>query len=77
MRHVLCIAWLVSLFVPAAADAGVTRLDIVRRETVLNGRPFGAAGPYEKLIGTVHFARDPRVVRVGLAGTRDIVSFFK
>jgi hypothetical protein len=43
----------------AAADASVTRLQIDRREVVLNGAPFGAAGPYEKLAGTVHFALDP------------------
>jgi hypothetical protein len=41
------------------AEAGVTRLRIERRETVLGGQPFGAAGPYEKLIGKVHFALDP------------------
>ncbi len=41
------------------AEAGVTRLQIDRRETVLNGKPFGAAGPYETLIGKVHFALDP------------------
>jgi hypothetical protein len=41
------------------AQAGVTRLQIDRREIVVNGRPFGAAGPYEKLSGKVHFALDP------------------
>ncbi|HEX6213911.1 MAG TPA: hypothetical protein VFZ38_03785, partial [Vicinamibacterales bacterium] len=44
---------------PLIADASVTRLQIDRREIVLNGRPFGAAGPYEKLSGKVHFALDP------------------
>ena len=48
------------LLVPARAGADVTRLEIVRREVALNGQPFGAAGPYEKLVGTVHFALDPR-----------------
>ncbi len=43
------------------AQAGVTRLEIVRREVVLNGQAFGAAGPYEKLVGRVHFALDPRL----------------
>ncbi|MBY0496435.1 MAG: hypothetical protein K2Y23_19685 [Cyanobacteria bacterium] len=42
-----------------AAEAGVTRLQIDRREVILNGKPFGAAGPYEKLSGKVHFALDP------------------
>jgi hypothetical protein len=43
--------------VPAAAE--VVRVEILRREPVLGGRPFGAAGPYEKLVGRVHFAVDP------------------
>ena len=37
------------------------RLEIERREVVLDGRPFGLAGPYEKLVGTAHFALDPDV----------------
>jgi len=41
------------------AAASVTRLRIERREIVLNGKPFGAAGPYEKLSGKVDFALDP------------------
>ena len=49
------IAW------PTAAAAGVTRLEIIRRERVLNGQAFGAAGAYEKLVGRVHFALDPRL----------------
>jgi hypothetical protein len=47
------------LLCPAIAHAGVTRLQIDRREKVLNGQPFGAAGPYEKISGKVHFALDP------------------
>ena len=54
------LAALITIFLcSTAADAGVTRLKFDRRETVLNGKPFGAAGPYEKLVGTVHFALDP------------------
>jgi hypothetical protein len=41
------------------AEARVVRLRIERREVVLAGRPFGAAGPYEKLVGRVDFALDP------------------
>ena len=52
-----------TLVVPAASEAGVTRLAITRREVVLNGQTFGAAGPYEKLSGTVHLALDPRAPR--------------
>ena len=43
------------------ADARVVRLRIERREPVLNGRSFDAAGPYEKLVGKVDFALDPRL----------------
>src|SRR4029077_15643065 len=42
-----------------AADAGGKRLRIERREVVLNGQAFGAAGAYEKLIGKVDFVLDP------------------
>lgn len=51
------------LAVAAAADAGVTRLEITRRDIVLGGRAFGAAGPYEKLVGRVHFTFDPKAPR--------------
>jgi len=37
----------------------VTRFEIDRREPVLGGAGFGAAGPYEKIIGTLHLAVDP------------------
>ena len=47
------------LFASSAADAHVVRLRIERREVVLNGAPFGAAGPYEKLVGKVDFGLDP------------------
>ena len=47
------------LLYPAMAQAGVTRLQIDRREVVLNGQPFGVAGPYEKIAGTVYFVLDP------------------
>jgi hypothetical protein len=43
----------------SAADARVVRVTIERRETVLSGKPFGLAGPYETLVGTVDFALDP------------------
>lgn len=69
------------LSAPAFAD--VTRLEITRRDVVLQGRAFGAAGPYEKLVGTVHFALDPsaprnqRIVDLGLAprNARGLVEF--
>jgi len=37
----------------------VSALAIGRREAVLGGRPFGAGGAYEKIVGTMTFAVDP------------------
>ncbi|MFN0120017.1 MAG: alpha/beta hydrolase domain-containing protein [Blastocatellia bacterium] len=47
------------LISPIAATAHVTQIEITSRTDVLNGRAFGMAGPYEKLIGRVYFAVDP------------------
>lgn len=46
---------------PAAppASAAVRRLTVESRQDVLGGRPFGAAGAYQKLVGVVEFALDP------------------
>ncbi len=52
---VLCLAGLAGV----PAEARVVRVTIQRREPVLAGRPFGLAGPYERLVGTVEFALDP------------------
>src|SRR4030095_7907736 len=51
----------------------VKGVDIARRETVLGGQPFGPAGAYEKIAGTIRFAADPgnavnrAVTDIGLA----------
>jgi len=37
----------------------VTSLEIQRRETVLDGRPFGAVGAYEKIVGRMNYSVDP------------------
>jgi hypothetical protein len=37
----------------------VTKLEIQTRTTVLDGKPFGASGAYEKIAGTIRFAVDP------------------
>src|SRR5437868_12994790 len=58
MRRLVIAALGIVLF-SSLAEARVVRLRVERREVVLNGRPFGAAGPYEKLIGTVDFGLDP------------------
>src|SRR6266446_87748 len=60
MRSILAI---VLILTATAAEARVVRLRIERREVVLNGRAFGAAGPYEKLVGKVDFGLDPNLPR--------------
>src|SRR5437762_11944080 len=64
MRNAL-VATAVLMLVASAADARVVRLRIERRELILNGRAFGAAGPYEKLVGKVDFGLDPNLPRNG------------
>lgn len=63
LRHLHLVVPLLLVAAATAAEGGVTRLEITRRETVLGGRPFGAAGPYEKVVGRVHFAFDPKAPR--------------
>ena len=64
MRKVLLATAILAL-IASAADAGVARLRIERRELILDGRAFGAAGPYEKLVGKVDFGLDPALPRNG------------
>src|SRR2546422_8705520 len=45
--------------VAAPASGAVRRLVIESRDDVFGARPFGNAGPYEKLTGIVEFALDP------------------
>ena len=52
-----------ALFILAAgsseAFAEVTRVEIKSRVVVADGQWFGAAGPYEKIVGTIYFELDP------------------
>src|ERR1700722_1478389 len=52
---------LCAALIATAAHARVVRLEILRRQPVLSGKPFGGAGSYEKLVGKVHFALDPKL----------------
>ena len=47
------------LFSTARADAHVTRVEIISRADVLDGRAFGLAGAYEKIVSRVYFAVNP------------------
>ena len=56
--------WPAAFFVAIAltvntAVAEVVRVEIESREDVLDGRPYGRTGPYEKIVGKVYFAFDP------------------
>jgi alpha/beta hydrolase family protein len=50
---------IIALLAPSFARAEVTRVTIASRAVVAGGQPFGSAGPYEKLSGTIEFALDP------------------
>lgn len=71
MRTLPLVIVLCALIWPDGVEAGVSRLRIERREVVLNGKPFGAAGAYEKLVGKVDFTLDPK--RPQNAGIVDLV----
>jgi hypothetical protein len=43
----------------AMSPARVVRVEITSRTDIENGKPFGAAGAYEKIIGRVYFTVDP------------------
>ena len=52
--------WLiVTALFAAIAAAEVVRIEVASRSDVAAGAAYGAAGPYEKLRGTLHFAVDP------------------
>src|SRR5262249_3551977 len=56
------------------AQAEVTRIEIASRADILAGKPFGASGAYEKIVGKGFFSVDPAHPRnkaiVYLAGAR-------
>jgi len=51
-------AWL--LLLPTTALARVVRVTIDRRELIGGGASFGAVGQYERIVGRVYFAFDPK-----------------
>ena len=54
---------LLLLILSAPAEARVTQIKIEKRERVLDGHSIGLAGPYEKLVGEVRFALDPKILQ--------------
>jgi alpha/beta hydrolase family protein len=55
------LAWIIAVvtFMAPAGEAHVTRVEITSRADVQDGRAFGLAGAYERIIGKVYFAVDP------------------
>lgn len=53
--------WLALLALPYLLNAEVTRIHVVERTDVLDGRSLGPAGAYEKVIAKVWFALDPKL----------------
>jgi hypothetical protein len=53
------IRFLILFAAALAAHAGVVRLEVHERSDVLDGKAFGAAGPYERAVGRVYFTADP------------------
>ena len=47
------------LLLSTAAQARVTRIEILRAEPFAAGQPFGNVGPYEKVVGRFHGELDP------------------
>lgn len=59
MKRAIVTAMMLAAVVPAAF-AEVARVEVVRREPFAGGMNFGAAGPYEKIAGRLHYRIDPR-----------------
>ena len=61
MRLRACVIWflLMSAILVSLAQARVVRVEITSRTEIQEGKPFGNAGAYEKIIGRVYFAVDP------------------
>jgi hypothetical protein len=53
-----CVLTIIAFFT-SSADAHVTRVEILSRADIQDGRAFGLAGAYERIIGRVYFAVNP------------------
>ena len=62
LRHVLRMLLMLICVVcwSSTIRAGVDRIEIKSRTDVLDGKSWGAVGPYERIVGTVFFAVDPK-----------------
>lgn len=54
-------ATLLGILASSLAFSSVTAVRVSERSDVLNGESFGKAGPYERIIASVHYAVDPKL----------------
>ncbi|MGH9934914.1 MAG: alpha/beta hydrolase domain-containing protein, partial [Blastocatellia bacterium] len=59
VKRSILMAAALALIAALQAQAGVTRIEIISRADLLNGKEFGLAGAYEKVVAKVYFAVDP------------------
>src|SRR5262245_6609329 len=59
MKRAAVCAGLLVVLAATTAEAGVTRIEITRREPFIGGQAFGAVGAYERIIGRFHGELDP------------------
>ncbi len=59
-RAAILVACAGALVLPPAAGAEVRRVSVETRVDILDGASFGPAGAYEKVVGTIDFAFDPK-----------------
>ena len=52
---------LAAIGIASASQAALVRLDVTDRSDVLEGRPFGKTGAYERIAGRAYFAIDPKL----------------
>ena len=50
-----------SILVAGISQAALVRIEVKERSDVLDAKPFGAAGPYERIVGRAWFAVDPNL----------------
>ena len=51
---------IVAMLLATPVYADVVKVEVKSRADVVAGKAFGAAGPYEKVSGTIYFAIDPK-----------------
>jgi len=52
---------LFALLLPVFGRAALVRIEVKERSDVLNGKAFGSAGAYERIVGRAWFAVDPKL----------------